>query len=235
MSKLYRSPSGDGEICAARIKRRKSTQSAYTMTELLTVIAIVLLLAALLFPAFRNARKQSYVADATIKSRQVISGLILYKEDAGGWPQNFAWEAVDSGHINPAVMYVKGDPRPEGLATWIERCEQWPFSPADNYRNSFEDAFGTLSGQQHYLRQLNELGEQNPALVAYRGAGDWHGNGPPRCFDAMFGYQGRIVRGRLDGSVTVENFWIGGASATFFCPLSLFTSIPPDVACAHLR
>lgn len=208
----------------------------FTLVEMLTVIAIIGLLAALLFPVLTRARQQGNTADAIAKSRQVVAGLLLYKEDAGTWPARHVWEAVDSGHIDPAVMYVKGDPRPEGLAQWFDICMQFrsPLGPSD--RNSFEDVFASDSGsQQGLLKLLSEKGEENPALVVYRGVGDWIFDSAPTCTMSFIGYQRRILRARLDGSVKIEPFSNIHNGQPYLCWASRFSSIDDRILCEDIN
>ena len=205
----------------------------FTLVELLTVIAIIGLLAALLFPVLSRARKQGNTADAIAKSRQVLAGLLLYKEDAGNWPANHVWEAVDSGHLDPAVLYVKGDPRPEGLAQWIDVCNDFKTPLIAGERNSFEDVFSSHpTGEQFYLELLREKGEQNPALVVYRGVGEWQDHMPDRCeIGAGMAYQGRILRARMDGSVKVEPFSNRLNGHLYLCWASRFSAIDDKILC----
>ena len=213
--------------------KRYSNRSALTLVEVLVVVAIVGLVAALVFPVYSQARRQGHTADAIAKTRQVVAGLLLYKEDFGAWPDNHVWEAVKSGHLKPEVMLVRGDPQPEGLAQWIGECERFATRPIPGVKNSFESVFYSKGTQkQVYLRLLAEKGETNPALVAYRGLSDWQFPGPPECFYAIAGYQGRVVRGRADGSVKVEPFFHRDKSGNlYFCPAGLFTSLPDHSVC----
>lgn len=209
----------------------------FTLVEMLVVVGIIGVLAALIFPVLARGREQANTADAIAKSRQVVAGLLMYKEDAGAWPANFAWEAVDSGHIDPAVMYVKGDPRPEGLATWIDQCNGFRSPLVAGEKNSFEDVFGSFAdGKQLLLERLARHGEQNPALVAYRGVGEWIGSTPPSCgIGAGMEYQRRVLRARLDGSVKIEPFSNIHNGRPYLCTASLFSAIDDKILCEEFN
>jgi len=203
------------------------------LVEVLVVVAIVGLVAALVFPIYSQARRQGNVADAISKTRQVVAGLHLYKEDYGAWPDNHVWEAVNSGHLKEGVMIVRGDPKAEGLAQWISKCERFSSPPIPGKKNSFESVFYSIGNRkQVYLKRLADKGETNPALVAYRGLSSWQYPEPPECFFAIAGYQGRVVRGRVDGSVKVESFFHRRNNGQlYFCPPGLFTSMPDRFVC----
>lgn len=58
------------------------------MLELLVVLTIVLLLAALLMPVFNRAKGRSHVAVCTSNLRQIYAALQLYRNDHGEYPKN---------------------------------------------------------------------------------------------------------------------------------------------------
>lgn len=60
-------------------------QKKFTIIELLVVVAIIAILAALLLPALQKARKTSYIASCQSNLKQVVTGLTSYSSDFGGW------------------------------------------------------------------------------------------------------------------------------------------------------
>lgn len=83
---------------------------AFTLMELLLVVAIIALLVASLLPVFQQARKKSYEPVCTSNLRQFYVAFSLYREDYGDAPKYQA----------QLLPYIK-DKR-------ILRC------PADSYR-----------------------------------------------------------------------------------------------------
>ncbi len=59
---------------------------AFTLIELLTVIAIIAVLAAILFPLAGTAREQARAADCQTKMHQMYVAARVYQEDEGGFP-----------------------------------------------------------------------------------------------------------------------------------------------------
>lgn len=70
--------------------RRKHTlmrrHVGFTLIELLTVIAIIAILAAILFPVFNRAKTQAKKNADASKMQNVHQALMLYREDQGGFP-----------------------------------------------------------------------------------------------------------------------------------------------------
>ncbi|MCG9893971.1 MAG: prepilin-type N-terminal cleavage/methylation domain-containing protein [Fimbriimonadaceae bacterium] len=58
----------------------------FTLIELLTVIAIIALLAAIIFPVFSRARAEAYRNGDITAMNGLRSALQLYREDQGGYP-----------------------------------------------------------------------------------------------------------------------------------------------------
>src|ERR1051326_6186269 len=66
---------------------RRSERPGFTMVELLTVIAIIAILAGILFPVFVTVRKNVHKATCTSNLHQIGVGLKLYKDDHGAYPE----------------------------------------------------------------------------------------------------------------------------------------------------
>ncbi|MGQ9789365.1 MAG: prepilin-type N-terminal cleavage/methylation domain-containing protein [Armatimonadota bacterium] len=62
-------------------------RQAFTLMELLLVVAIIALLVALLLPVFQQARKKSYEPVCTSNLRQFYVAFSLYREDYGDAPK----------------------------------------------------------------------------------------------------------------------------------------------------
>src|SRR5215210_1670054 len=59
----------------------------FTMVELLTVIAIIAILAGILFPVFATVRKNVHKATCSSNLHSIAVGLKLYKDDHGAYPE----------------------------------------------------------------------------------------------------------------------------------------------------
>jgi prepilin-type N-terminal cleavage/methylation domain-containing protein len=64
----------------------RTTQSAFTLIELLTVIAIIAVLMGLLFPALQGAKDQARRAEAATTVRGIVSACKSYYNDYGKYP-----------------------------------------------------------------------------------------------------------------------------------------------------
>lgn len=79
---------------------------AFTLIELLIVIAIIVVLAALLFPVFARARQASKQATALSNVRQIGLQIRLYSDDMDGMaPVYFSGFDVATGTYNPPQKY----------------------------------------------------------------------------------------------------------------------------------
>lgn len=66
-------------------------QKAFTLIEMLIVVAIVALLVALLFPVLLNARRHAQISPCISNLKQLYTALTMYRDDCGGcWPYYLA-------------------------------------------------------------------------------------------------------------------------------------------------
>jgi prepilin-type N-terminal cleavage/methylation domain-containing protein len=65
--------------------RGRGSSRAFTLIELLVVVAIIAVLAALLFPSLRTARYRGKVSACSSNLRQIVAGLSAYASDNNGW------------------------------------------------------------------------------------------------------------------------------------------------------
>ncbi len=83
----------DIQHSASSIRHR--LRPAFTLVELLVVVAIIAVLASLLLPALQNAREQGKRAACLGNMRQIEHALLMYADDNGGWFPPVNYETAD--------------------------------------------------------------------------------------------------------------------------------------------
>jgi prepilin-type N-terminal cleavage/methylation domain-containing protein len=84
----------------------KTPVAAFTLIELLTVIAIIAVLMGLLFPALSGAKEQARRADAGTAVRNIVSACKSYYNDYGKFPPV---SGALAGDVNTNGYYAYGD------------------------------------------------------------------------------------------------------------------------------
>ncbi len=112
---------------------RRSFLSAFTLVEVLVIVGVVGVLAALLLPAIKSAVESGNQAKCTSNLRQLSSAAVTYTADHDGWlppmryPYNYTWWP---DAISP---YLTEKPWESTLATTsgVFRCpsgsKDWPY------------------------------------------------------------------------------------------------------------
>jgi prepilin-type N-terminal cleavage/methylation domain-containing protein len=72
------------------VPMRSARRGAFTLIELLIVIAIIGLLAAILFPAFKRAQEGGYQANCASNLKQIYQAVELYRQDEKIYPASLA-------------------------------------------------------------------------------------------------------------------------------------------------
>ena len=80
---------------------------SFTLVELLSVIGIVALLAAILFPVFNAAREKGRRSTCTSQMRQISIALKLYQQDHDSQAPFFGNEIHLKAGYDPLGAYVK--------------------------------------------------------------------------------------------------------------------------------
>jgi general secretion pathway protein G len=181
---------------------RRST--GFTLIELLTVIAILAILAGLLFPVFMTARGKAREITCVSNLRQIGLSIRMYAQD---YDELYPWAVDPTDKYTPEIWF--GHPEfqaqlpympmiHEALQPYIKsrelfRCpadtgydvEDWNGMPLDARPTSYQK-FGTSYNYRTEIafRHLGELNLQTPASVnvLFDASGRWHGGA---VFDQM--------------------------------------------------
>ncbi|HEX8551417.1 MAG TPA: prepilin-type N-terminal cleavage/methylation domain-containing protein [Abditibacteriaceae bacterium] len=78
-------------------RTRGSHSSGFTLIEILIVVAIIAILAALLFPAFKSARERSNQTSCASNLQQIGLAVQLYRNDEKRYPSSLAFLLPESG------------------------------------------------------------------------------------------------------------------------------------------
>jgi len=170
---------------------------AFTLLEIVVVVGIIALLAAILFPVFSRVREKGRSASCSENLHQIGLATALYAQDfdgkfpLGGDPIDLnsdAWSGADGGKWVPIVKTLK--PLPNVLSSYLKESGTWR-CPSDvgfdhtegavflvNTYPSSAEKWGT---SYFYNTRLALMGKTIGVLQAYDNftpydtVGTWHG------------------------------------------------------------
>ncbi|MFP3904411.1 MAG: DUF1559 domain-containing protein [Armatimonadota bacterium] len=99
-----------------------STDTGFTLIELLVTIAIVAILAAMLFPVFSQARERARQCSCASNLKQITTAVIMYRGDYNGMPGylNLINDPDNLDEVATAISYPVG-----ALDTYVKNSDVW--------------------------------------------------------------------------------------------------------------
>jgi prepilin-type N-terminal cleavage/methylation domain-containing protein/prepilin-type processing-associated H-X9-DG protein len=139
MQAVFGLPAGDTTQQGAALKRRKG--KGFTLIELLTVIAIIAVLASILFPVFARAREQARKATCQSNLKQLGLALLMYSQDYDERMLPIATPGGPGGELRwPQILspYLK--------MRGFVRCPDADYSQATAFGPTYDEAINDPDG-----------------------------------------------------------------------------------------
>lgn len=152
---------------------------AFTLVELLVVVAIIALLAAIMFPVFANAREKARQSTCASNLRQLATAMTMYSHDNDEvypWTDHYAgvpsptygyyWQALIYPYVNSSQVYLcpTSDQNADG---YNPRMDQPVFDKATYSINvlAFPDDIGTPASSIPQPSRLIMLGDSDAGPI----------------------------------------------------------------------
>src|SRR5688500_18360892 len=135
---------------AKRTTAKRAVLRGFTMIEMLTVIAIIAVLAAISYPVFAAAREAARRTSCSGNLKQIAQGLRMYREDWKVYPDVlYGWQPVDT--LPPNLPF--GAPRPALFPDYVrdEKTFNCPNSSARLNNRALTSAANMMTGQPHVI------------------------------------------------------------------------------------
>ena len=194
-------------------------KSAFTLVELLTVIAIIAVLATLLMTALSTAKKKSRQTLCTGNLRQIALALNMYLDDFPKRPSGFERLVTVKYLPSPAVLLCPEDKTGNWGGT--NRVDMFATATDESIRYSYLHPLPWLYGAWNILSDLGF----NAGIAACQ----LHGVGKPDpVAPSIHDYEGLVLRARRDTAVVRTHVYWANATATG-------SAAPPPFAAAATR
>lgn len=172
------------------------SQRGFTLIEILVVLGIVIVLAAVIFPALGRAKISAYNTGHAVALKNVGVARQLYEDTNGG--ECFDTSLLVNSGMDPKLLASPIDPFPEGAANVYRKS---PLGDEKGTRRvtNFKDSVITLNDVGGKLDGLKESSGGGWAIIQ----AEPPNSGDPKLADFKDAvlYANRIVRLRFDGSV----------------------------------
>ncbi len=132
---------------ACSIPIRPGKRFSFTLIELLIVIAIIAILAAMLLPALNKARETAKASTCVNNLKQLTTAMFLYADDHDGWTiPNYRANFTGWGHVDNYYSFF-----PRYLARTTAAC------PTDPVLPSLQNAYYGIYGMYIFGKDDNVL------------------------------------------------------------------------------
>lgn len=130
-----------------RVQKRRISSEAFTLLEILASVAIVAVLAAMLFPAIGKMTARSREAKCISNLRQLGTAWLSYANDNGGRLASSGWKNTSTNPDNPGIRDYAGMPSGStGSDPWLRTTTfTCPVLQADPATATQEAFFRTYS------------------------------------------------------------------------------------------
>ena len=176
--------------------------TAFTLVELLVVMAIILMLCGLLFPVLSAAKASAKQTSTMTRMRQVGISMLMYVEEAGDWPEAFDLSfLVEHGFLGtPELLLAEGDPLQGDWSNYVA-C----LGGATRLRQSYFHPF-----QRRFFWNALQEKDPNAGFLACRThsrrTDRFTTNSTTWCRRYVYFFTGSVIRVRKDGSAKVVPF-----------------------------
>lgn len=147
---------------------RRARRTAFSLVELLVVVAILALLTGLLLPSLRGAREQARAAVCSTRLRAMATGLQFYAQEhrgrmmplalPGGWPPTYWWGQDTTTGVDPTRgflwPYLSADLRDDGLL----ECPSQPRGTLDQLQGAAKAITSTFGYNGYFLAPASTPG-----------------------------------------------------------------------------
>ena len=128
------------------------SRKGFTLVELLVVIGVIGLLAALLFPVFANARARATGASCAGNLRQLHDAFVMYAQDNNDYLPAF-WNKTNPNEGGPAYKVEYGADLVRAVQPYARSANIW-FCPSDPFAHTESLAGGVQHRYSSYFYAL---------------------------------------------------------------------------------